>query len=98
MNKDNICQICNRELIDGNTSRHHLIPQSKGGKDKDLVPLHKICHQKIHSIFSDSELKNKYYTIELLIAHPDMVKFVEWVKNKPPELSDTSVMSNRRRR
>lgn len=98
MEKETVCQLCGRELVEGNTSRHHLIPQSKGGKDGVTVPLHKICHQKIHSVFSDNELKNKYYSIQLLLSHPDIQKFVSWVSKKPPEFRDSSVLSNRRRR
>jgi hypothetical protein len=74
---------------------HHLIPKSYGGKEK--IPLHRICHQKIHSLFKESELKNYYHTWERILEHPDIQKFVSWVKKRPIEFIDSSKQHNRRK-
>ncbi len=61
------CPLCNRN-IEGKKSYHHLIPVLKGGKDGEQILLHQICHDKIHSVFTEQELATKYNTIEKLIS------------------------------
>ncbi len=91
MEKTKICPLCKRELGDSkNTSKHHLLPKSKGGKYTDIVVLHRICHRKIHSIFTENELKNQYYTIDQLLTHKEIIKFVKWVSKKSPEFYERS--------
>ena len=79
---------------------HHLIPVLKGGKKKD--PVHKICHSKIHSLWSENELRDTYNTFEAIRADERMQMFVRWVRKKPPEFRDSNKMANdhkkRRRR
>ena len=60
--------------------------------------LHKVCHAKIHSVFTESELARVYNTIEKLLEHPDIQKFVEWVKKKPPEFYESSKEANGKKR
>ena len=73
-------------------SRHHLTPKLKGGKNGPIAVLHAICHGKIHSLFSESELAKQYHTIELLLGHEEIQRFVSWVKKRPIGYRD----SNRR--
>ena len=87
----NTCPICQREMIPGPTvDEHHLIPKSRGNRDKraydksNLVLIHKVCHSKIHHTFSEGELLATYHTIDELVNHPEMMKFIKWVSNKPP--------------
>lgn len=47
--------------------------------------LHTICHDKVHSVFTEAELARDYHTIEKLLAHPEMEKFARWVAKRPPE-------------
>lgn len=91
------CPLCGRELGTKKISKHHLIPKSKGGKYTDTVMLHNICHQKIHSLFSEKELKRNYNTIEKLLTNEDMQKFVKWVAKKPPEFYDGNRSANRKK-
>lgn len=74
------CPICNREL-GTNFDEHHLIPKSKGGKEK--IKMHKICHRTIHATFKENELSNRYNTIENLLSHDKIKSFIKWVRNKP---------------
>lgn len=74
------CPICGRELGTINVDKHHLVPKTRGGKEKFLI--HKICHRKIHATFTEKELEKKYHTWEELRAHPEIQKFVEWVQKK----------------
>jgi hypothetical protein len=93
------CPLCDRELIDGSSiDEHHLIPKLKGGRKGPTVILHKVCHSKIHSVFKENELARVYNTIDKLLEHPEIQKFVEWVKKKHPEFYESSRQANTRKR
>ena len=77
----NKCPLCNRELAEP-IVRHHLIPPRKGGKDSPTVPMHKICQAKVHAVFTETELKNYYNTVDRLKEHEDILKFIKWVSKK----------------
>lgn len=74
---------------------HHLVPKSHGGRAAQLV--HRVCHRKIHSTFTESQLAGEYATWEALRAHPEIASFVRWLRNKPAEFYDRSVKTNRLR-
>lgn len=79
---DAFCPLCGRKMIPGPTvDEHHLVPRSQGGKEKYLV--HKVCHKKIHRVFSEKELKRTYHTWESLQNHPEMAIFIAWVQKRP---------------
>jgi len=82
--------LCSRPLADP-SNKHHLIPISKGGRNTPTILMHKICHDKIHAVLTEMELKRHYYTIERLQAHEEISKFIRWLRNKPPEFYDKSV-------
>jgi hypothetical protein len=73
------CPLCNRQLADP-ISRHHLIPLSQGGAGENVLLLHKICHNKVHSVFNEKELARTYSNIEKILENEDIQKFVNWVK------------------
>lgn len=78
------CPLCGRPLIAGpSVDEHHLVPRSQGGKEKFLV--HKICHQKIHQVFTEKELARRFSSWEILQAHSEIAVFIEWVRKRPPE-------------
>jgi 5-methylcytosine-specific restriction protein A len=88
--------LCGRELAEPVT-KHHLIPVSKGGRNLGTVLLHRICHSKIHSAIKDSELKKRFNTIDRLKTHPEIIKFIEWIRSKPPDFYAPNKLSNTRR-
>lgn len=91
------CPICKRELIDGpSVDDHHLVPKTFGGKDK--IQIHKICHRKIHSLLTERELQHVYNTVDALLGHEEIQKFVRWVSKKDPEYYDVSKDTKRIRR
>jgi hypothetical protein len=95
------CPLCGRDLIEGpSVNEHHLLPKTFKGKETVLI--HKICHSKIHSVFTERELLNFYHTIDRLLAHEEIAKFVNWVQKKDPEYRDgnhaTKQIRDRRRR
>ena len=90
------CPICLRPLGTVNIDEHHLVP--KTFKGKDTITLHRVCHRKIHATLSERELLHHYYTIERLLEHEEIQKFVKWVAKKPPEFYDGSKETADRKR
>lgn len=94
----NNCPLCNRELISGpSVDDHHLIPRSVK-KNNDTILIHRICHQKIHSLFTEKEIGLYYNSIDKLLTHEEIKKFVVWLQNKDPEFVDISRDSRERNR
>lgn len=95
---ENKCPICQRIMIEGQSlDKHHFVPKLKGGKKTTL--LHVICHRKLHSIFSESEMAKYYNTPERCIEHLEVKKFIKWVKNKDPEYIEShKEHSNKKRK
>ena len=89
------CPLCGRSLGDENINEHHLIPRCFGGKPTDKFKIHKICHRKIHSVFTERELVHYYFTWERLLENEEIQKFVKWVKNKPLGYYSGSATTNR---
>ena len=67
------------------------MPLSKGGRGTPTILMHKICHDKIHAVFTEMELKRFYHTIERLQEHPAIHLFIKWVHKKEPEFYDKSI-------
>lgn len=92
--EEQLCPLCGRPLA-GPCNRHHLLPLSRGGKGTETILMHKICHDAIHAVFTETELKQHYNTIESLQANEEIVKFIRWVRKKEPEYYDKSVKKKR---
>ncbi len=88
------CLLCGRELSEP-CNRHHLLPLSEGGRGTETVMLHKICHDKIHTVFTEKELKRHYNTIERLQAHEEIARFIKWIGKKEPQFYHRSVRIKR---
>lgn len=95
------CELCG---IACKLEKHHLVPQvkchsSKYGKnlktdESNFLWICGPCHRKIHSLFTNNELRDMYNTRELLLSNEDMVAFVKW-RLKHQNFSGSSKMSNR---
>ena len=80
-----ICALCQRPVPAGaRASRHHLTPRLKGGARRGTVLLHGICHNAIHARFSEAELARPLFDIPSLRAEPEIARFLDWVRTKPP--------------
>jgi hypothetical protein len=93
----NACPLCGRAMLAKGFSvnRHHLIPRSHGGKEQFL--LHRMCHQKIHSLFTEKELSCSYSTWDALRSHPDIQTFIAWIQKKSIDHYDQNVRSSHKR-
>jgi hypothetical protein len=91
------CPVCGREMIDGpSVDRHHWVPKSAGGRVSEH--LHTVCHRMIHRVFSEKELASAYADPEAVRAHPEIARFVAWVRKQPPEYLDWPKEPRGRRR
>jgi 5-methylcytosine-specific restriction endonuclease McrA len=87
------CPLCDRDVPLAQVDAHHLVPKSRGGVQ--TVNLHRICHRQIHALLTEVELERHYSSIERLKAHPEIVRFVEWVKHKPDDFCERTRKSKR---
>ena len=90
------CPLCNREIPKAHESKHHLKP--KTFKGTEIVVIHKLCHNKIHSVFTERELLKYYHTIERLLENSDMQAFVKWVAKKEPAFYSKTKATNDHKR
>jgi hypothetical protein len=90
--KSGVCGLCGR-VVERRT-RHHLIPRSRHTNKRvkrlfsreelgRTVPLCTACHRQIHRTLTEKELEREYNTVEALLSHPDILRFVRWVERKP---------------
>lgn len=90
------CPICDRDMWKGPTiDKHHLVPKCEDGTYTELM--HKICHRKIHSIWTEKELAKEFNTSEKIREDEEMKKFIKWVKKQPPDFYDKNEKHNRKR-
>ena len=81
-----VCALCGRHIPESaRASRHHLTPRLKGGARLGTVLLHQICHNAIHAHFNEAELARRLSDIPSLRAEPEIARFLDWVRNKPPD-------------
>lgn len=94
------CPICGSDMVEGDSvDEHHLVPKSKRGKEKE--PVHVVCHRKIHSSISEADLNHWWNTWERLRTHPDIAKFIPWVRKqfkRDPEYIDVHRDTKSRKR
>lgn len=86
--KTDHCELCSRQV---ELTFHHLIPKKMHNKrpikkryEQDYLDHYGVwicndCHKKIHRTLKHEELAFEYSTLELLMEHPEIKKFVEWV-------------------
>jgi len=88
------CPLCDRSLATS-WDDHHLVPKTFKGTEK--VRIHKMCHRKIHSVFTERELKNYYHTIERLKENEHIQKFIKWIGKKDPNFYEKTKETNERK-
>ncbi len=76
------------------TTEHHLIPRTLHGNRwfkkrhtkeqmQQTIPVCRDCHLAIHRFIpSEKELGRYYASVEALMAHPQLERFVAWVRKQ----------------
>ena len=50
---------------------------------RETIPVCRDCHRSIHDLIpSEKELGRDYNTVEALLAHAELGKFVAWVRKQ----------------
>jgi hypothetical protein len=70
-------------IAGASVDRHHFVPRAEGGRAS--APVHRICHRKLHTLWTERELAHLYQTPAAIRAHPEIARFVRWLRGKPPE-------------
>jgi hypothetical protein len=100
------CELCGR-TVPGLT-QHHLIPRMRQRARRirreygraelagRLLWLCRPCHDQVHAVLTEKELAARYNTREALAAHPDIARFVAWIRRRPADLKPRSRSMKRR--
>ena len=87
------CRLCGRVTRRG-TTEHHLIPRvchrNRWFKKRytreqmqATISVCRDCHSAIHKFVPrEKTLGREYYTVELLLSHEEIRKFVTWASNQ----------------
>ena len=83
------CELCGSDHDELNF--HHLIPRTlhtnkvfKKKYTKEFMSKHGIwicvrdCHKQIHRFIDEKEMGTTYNTLEKLLEHPEVKKYIEW--------------------
>jgi hypothetical protein len=76
------CPICLHEYALAETSKHHVVPKSRGGRETERL-CHP-CHKQIHALFSEKELERQYNTIDALLEADAMKRWARWIRKRKP--------------
>lgn len=81
------CGLCGRQTPV--LTEHHLVPRSQGRRqgvrvgDLPTTLLCPPCHKFLHRTFTNAELAGDYRTLDALLAHEAVRRFVAWVRTQP---------------
>ncbi|UCG34344.1 MAG: HNH endonuclease [Phycisphaerales bacterium] len=77
------CPVCGRMVLPANMTRHHVVPKSRGGNEIEHIC--KTCHRQVHALFGNKELAGTLHSLPELRAHPEMRKYIAWVRKQNPD-------------
>ena len=93
MSNQTLCELCGRKVSE--RTRHHLIPRTRHANKRNkrdferadvkhrIAWLCRPCHSHVHALFTEKTLEREFNTLESLAAHPDVARFVNWIRKKP---------------
>lgn len=88
------CELCGRP--ESHLTRHHLIPRKthrnprirrrypREELHRRIAMLCRPCHKTLHATLTERELAEQYHAVEALREHPELAKFIAWVRRQPP--------------
>lgn len=78
------CALCRRVIPDGRiedpqvVQEHHLRPEERA--TSPTVRLCRPCHNQIHAVFTNDELRADYDTIDSLRRSDRLRGYIEWIR------------------
>ncbi|MFI4860472.1 MAG: hypothetical protein ACIAXF_07310 [Phycisphaerales bacterium JB063] len=88
------CALCQRAGVA--LTRHHLIPRKRHRqpsckkrfnhteRTQRIAMLCRPCHSTIHATLTEKQLEQHFNTLDDLAGHPDIARFVAWVRKQKP--------------
>lgn len=79
------CALCQRVVPDERiddpqvVQEHHLRPERRA--ESPTVTLCRPCHDQIHAVFTNEELRENYDTIEKLRAADRLTGYIDWIRS-----------------
>ena len=107
MSANGICELCRRQV--SLLTKHHLIPKTRHANKRNkrdfdrhdvkhrLAWICRPCHSHVHALFTEKILEREFNTLELLAAHPEVAKFIAWIRKKPDGFKPTNQPANGKR-
>ena len=107
MPENRCCELCGRSVTV--LTRHHLIPRTRHTNKRNqrafdradvkrrIARFCRPCHNHVHALFTEKTLEREFNTLKALAAHPDVARFVVWIRTKPDGFRPANQPSNSRR-
>lgn len=61
------------------------------------VPVHPICHRTVHAHFTNAQLARMGDELESIRSHAEIMKFLLWIADKPPDFHAPTKRGAKRR-
>jgi len=91
------CSLCNRKGDDKQLFEfHHFEPIITRRKTEDGITVCSQCGDQLHLLFTNTELRFQYNTLDFLLENKRVQKYIKWVKNKPLETHYTAAEKKRK--
>ena len=81
MSMNDLCPTCNRDNS-YYPAHHHLVPKSLGGVE--TIKICADCHSSIHATYSNKELRDRYNSIEKILADDKLRKAFRFLSKQDP--------------
>ena len=94
------CALCLRVIPDEQIAdpqvvqEHHLRPEERA--TSPTVLLCRPCHNQIHAVFTNDELRETYDTVDSLRQSDRLGEYIEWIRGT--DKLDIQVTTSRRKR
>jgi hypothetical protein len=87
------CELCGRTIA--SLTQHHLIPRTRHRNKRvrkhfsraemltRILWVCRPCHSHIHTVLTEKELAMHFNNRTALLQHPDIQRFVDWVRKRP---------------
>jgi hypothetical protein len=92
------CLNCGRNEEIVGITKHHCIPQVKGGKKGPVMDLCSDCHGQIHVLYTPNHLRDLLNTPELVVADEQMRKFGKYARKQNGRIKKREGKERRRKR
>lgn len=96
------CALCRRSIPHERIAdpavvqKHHLTPENRA--ESPTVDLCRPCHNQIHAVFTNAELRNSYNTIETLRNAERLSGYIDWIRTTEKLTIDVKTSEHVRRR